>query len=96
MKVSHYVSGILVLFVSKFCLPLEFLVSAFNQEECRKKWLQTEKELLEVAAQIEKAQQTKAKLELQNQHVHVLLKEEIRARIRIQEEKKHLVPIIYL
>ena len=90
--IIDYESRILVLFVSNFCLSLEFIVFALNQEECHKIWLQTEKNLLEVIAQIEKAQQTTTQLVLQNQQVHV--KRRNRSMNLNSKRKKHLVPEI--
>ena len=45
-----------------FCL--EFLKFTQNQEECRKKWLATERELQQINVQLQQARKATAKLEV--------------------------------
>ncbi len=67
----------------------EFLMFAMNQEENRKKWLAAERHQLQ--HQIDEATKTTSKLELQYHHLTMLLKDEVRTRTCLQEERRHLV-----
>lgn len=62
-----------------------------NQLECQLRWREVERQIQSVKHQINEANKTTAKLELQNHHVNMLLKEEVKARTRVQEEKRHIV-----
>lgn len=73
---------------------LEFLQFASNQEDCRKKWLEAEAELKRLQSQLNEANKINSKLELQYHHATVLLKNEIKVRTQVQDEKKTLVSFL--
>lgn len=62
-----------------------------NQEFCRQKWLEAETELRRLQSQINEINKTNSKLELQYHHATVLLKNEIKVRKQVTDEKKSLV-----
>lgn len=70
---------------------LEFLKFAINQEECRRRWLEAEAELKRLQNQLNEVNRMNSKLELQYHHATVLLKNEIKVRTQVQEEKRNLV-----
>ena len=69
------------------------MLFAASQEECRKRWAAINEELERMHNKIAEANRTTSKLELQNHHVNVLLREEIKARTKLLDEKKKLVSI---
>ena len=79
------------LFASHPFFSVEFVHFANNQEDNRKKWLEAENELIRLQAQLNEVNKNNQKLELQYHHATVLLKNEIKARTQVQEEKKTLV-----
>ena len=70
---------------------LEFLKFAISQEDCRKKWLMAENEVIRLQSQLNESNKINSKLELQMHHITVMLKDEIKVRQRVQHEKKSLV-----
>lgn len=72
-------------------LLLEFLKFAANQEACRQKWLEAEAELKRLQNQLNEVHIKNSKLELQFHHATVLLKNEIKVRKQVSDEKKALV-----
>ena len=73
-----------------FCW-IEFFKFASQQEECRRKWLMAEEELVRMQCQLNESNKLNSKLELQIHHTTVMLKDEIKVRQRVQQEKKNLV-----
>lgn len=69
----------------------EFLKFAVNQEACRHKWLEAEAELRRLQNQLNEVNKMNGKLELQYHHATVLLKNEIKVRKQVSDEKKSLV-----
>ncbi|XP_046462903.1 rac GTPase-activating protein 1-like [Daphnia pulex] len=68
----------------------EFLKFAVNQEACRQKWLEAEAELKRLHNQLNEVNKMNGKLELQYHHATVLLKNEIKVRKQVSDEKKSL------
>ncbi|XP_045034832.1 rac GTPase-activating protein 1 isoform X1 [Daphnia magna] len=68
----------------------EFLKFAVNQEACRQKWLEAEAELRRLQNQLNEVNKMNGKLELQYHHATVLLKNEIKVRKQVSDEKKSL------
>lgn len=62
-----------------------------GEENCRMKWLEAEDEVKCLKRQLDDLNQKNLKLESQCQQSNVQLKNEIKARTKIQEEKKALV-----
>ena len=76
--------------ILKFC-TLNFFVPEFGefsqgQEECRRKWLDLEKQIQVMKHKISEANKHQSKLELSNHHVEMLLKEEVKMRRSLQED----------
>ena len=66
-----------------------------NQEDTRKKWLDSENELMRLQNQLSEVRKMNSKLELQYHHATVLLKSEIKVRTQVQEDKKNLVNCLF-
>ena len=98
LKVSIVMSFILVdCCIPIFCfLFLEFRRYAVNQENCQIKWLEAEDEVRHLKNQLSDANQMNSKLQAQYQQTTVLLKNEVKVRTHLQEEKKTLVNIFIL
>ncbi len=62
-----------------------------NQEVGRQKWLDAEAELRRMQNQLNEVNKMNSKLELQYHHATVLLKNEIKVRKQVSDEKKSLV-----
>ena len=69
----------------------EFFRFACNQEEIRNKWRKAEEEVFRLQSQLNEAVKNSSKLELQVHHATVMLKDEIKNRQRVQQEKRNLV-----
>lgn len=65
-----------------------------NQDACRQKWLEAEAELKRLQNQLNEVNKTNSKLELQFHHATVLLKNEIKVRKQVSDEKKSLVSLV--
>ena len=74
-----------------YFLILEFRTYAVHQEKCQIKWLQEEDEVRHLRNQLNDANQVNLKLQAQHHHSTALLKNEIKVRTNLQEEKKTLV-----
>ena len=74
---------------------LEFMKFSVNQEDARKKWLDSENELMRLQNQLSEVRKMNSKLELQYHHATVLLKSEIKVRTQVQEDKKNLVNCLF-
>jgi hypothetical protein len=98
LKVSIAMSFILVdCCIPIFCfLFLEFRRNAVNQENCQIKWLEAEDEVRHLKNQLSDANQMNSKLQAQYQQTTVLLKNEVKVRTHLQEEKKTLVNIFII
>lgn len=68
----------------------EFLKFTLNQDDCRKKWQSAENEVVRLQSQLNESNKVNSKLELQIHHITVMLKDEIKVRQRVQQEKKNL------
>ncbi|KAI9560237.1 hypothetical protein GHT06_014251 [Daphnia sinensis] len=64
----------------------EFLEFSLGQDECRKMWLEAERNVQIMHNKINEAQKLTSKLELLNHHVNMLLKDEVKVRTSIQED----------
>ncbi|KAK4029477.1 hypothetical protein OUZ56_022467 [Daphnia magna] len=64
----------------------EFLEFSLGQDECRKRWLEAERNVQIMHSKINEAEKMTSKLELLNHHVTMLLKEEVKVRSSIQED----------
>lgn len=60
------------------------------------KWLEVEENIRHLQLQINEANKSTSKLELRNHHANMLLKEEVKARINVQEEKRLIVSYNYI
>ena len=69
----------------------DFRRHASYQEECQAKWLETENEVRHLRNQVNDANQLNSKLEAQYHQTTLLLKNEVKVRTHLQEEKKNLV-----
>ena len=72
-------------------LILDFRRYAVNQENCQIKWLEAEDEVRHLKNQLNDANQVNSKLQAQYLQTTVLLKNEVKVRTHLQEEKKTLV-----
>lgn len=72
-------------------LILDFRRYAVNQENCQIKWLEAEDEVRHLKNQLNDANQVNSKLQAQYHQTTVLLKNEVKVRTHLQEEKKTLV-----
>jgi hypothetical protein len=77
-------------------LILDFRRYAVNQENCQIKWLEAEDEVRHLKNQLNDANQVNSKLQAQYHQTTVLLKNEVKVRTHLQEEKKTLVDIFTL
>ncbi|XP_046462589.1 rac GTPase-activating protein 1-like isoform X1 [Daphnia pulex] len=68
----------------------DFRRYAVNQENCQIKWLEAEDEVRHLKNQLNDANQVNSKLQAQYHQTTVLLKNEVKVRTHLQEEKKTL------
>ena len=73
---------------------LEFKRFSLNQEDCRSKWLEAIDEVRLLKKKLNESNQANAKLEAQYHQTTLLLKNEVKVRSHLQEEKKNLVKCI--
>lgn len=69
----------------------DFKRHATFQEDCRTKWHEAQEEVRYLKAQLNDVNQLNSKLESQYHHTTLLLKNEVKVRAHLQEEKKNLV-----
>lgn len=84
-KVTDILSVILLFFF------VDFRRYALNQENCQLKWLEAEDEVRHLKNQLSDANQVNSKLQAQYHQTTALLKNEVKVRTHLQEEKKTLV-----
>uniref|UniRef100_A0A0P6CLF9 Rac GTPase-activating protein n=1 Tax=Daphnia magna TaxID=35525 RepID=A0A0P6CLF9_9CRUS len=68
----------------------DFRRYALNQENCQLKWLEAEDEVRHLKNQLSDANQVNSKLQAQYHQTTALLKNEVKVRTHLQEEKKTL------
>jgi len=92
---------LLKLFYLKKTMPIYyfFLIElrkmTLDQEDLKMKLCDADDEVAHLKSQLQDVKQANAKLESKWQHTSVLLKSEIQARTKLQEEKKILVYFLY-
>ena len=88
--------GFQIIFCKHFDLDfsnysLELKSTSHEEEKFRSKWLEAEDEVKHLKGHLEKVNMRNTRLESQCQQSNLLLKNEIKARSKVQEEKKILV-----
>lgn len=87
---KHIQVGVESLFSLHFCTS-DFKRHAVYQDDCRAKWHEAEEEIRHLRNQLSDMNQLNSKLEAQCHQTTLLLKNEVKVRTHLQEEKKTLV-----